>query len=177
MVGGAGTGLHVGGEALAAALLDVLEELHVDAVGVVDPAGGVGAGDHGGAEGLCLLDSVDGHVAGAGDHHGLALEGVDEVDEAVTGGLGTAERAAEGEALAGEHTGELVADALVLAEEVADLAAAHADVAGGHVGVGTDVALELGHERLAEGHDLAVGLALGVEVRTALSTAHGERSQ
>jgi hypothetical protein len=59
-----------------------------------------------------------------------------EVDAAVAGGLGPDQRAAPVEALAGEHAGELVAQALVLAEQEADLAAAHADVAGGHVGVG-----------------------------------------
>ena len=72
---------------------------------------------------------------------------------------------------------ELVADALVLAEHEADLAAAHADVAGGNVGVRADVAAELGHEALAEAHDLVVALALGIEVRAALAAAHGERRE
>ena len=60
---------------------------------------------------------------------------------------------------------------LVLAEEVADLAAADADVTGGYVGVLADVAVELGHEALAEPHDLGVGAALRVEVRPALAAA------
>ena len=68
-------------------------------------------------------------------------------------------------------------EALVLAEQEADLTAAHADVAGGHVGVLADVAVELGHEGLAEAHDLAVALALGVEVRAALAAAHGQRGE
>jgi hypothetical protein len=72
---------------------------------------------------------------------------------------------------------ELVADALVLAEEEADLAAADADVTGRHVGVGADVAEELGHEALAEAHDLGVGLALGIEVGAALAAAHGQGGQ
>ena len=121
----------------------------------------------------------------AGDEAGLALEGLaaggehllGEVDRAVAGGLGTDQRAAPVEALAGEHADELVADALVLAEQEADLAAAHADVAGGHVGELADVAAELGHERLAEAHDLAVALALGVEVGAALAAAHGQRGE
>ena len=100
-------------------------------------------GDDLGAQLLGLLGGVDGHVAGAGDDHGLALEGVVRqhaqrllrvVAQAVTGGLGAGQGAAEVQALAGEHAGVLVADALVLAEQVADLAAAHADVAGGNVG-------------------------------------------
>ena len=80
-------------------------------------------------------------------------------------------------ALAGEHADELVAHALVLAEHEADLTAAHADVAGGDVGELADVAAELGHEALAEAHDLVVGLALGVEVRAALAAAHGQRGE
>ena len=39
------------------------------------------------------------------------------------------------------------------------------------------MAAELGHEGLAEAHDFVVGLALGVEVRTALATAHRKRGQ
>jgi hypothetical protein len=39
------------------------------------------------------------------------------------------------------------------------------------------VAEQLGHEALAEAHDLHVGLALGVEVAAALAAAHGQRGQ
>ena len=82
-------------------------------------------------------------------------------------------------ALAGEHAGplEAVDDALVLAEQVADLAAADADVARGHVGVVADVPVELGHERLAEPHDLLVGAVPRVEVRPALATADRQPCQ
>ena len=104
----------------------------------------------------------------------------DEEGGAVAGGL-LADRATppHAEALAGQHAGLVaVGDPLVLAEQVADLAAAHADVARGHVGVLPEVAVELGHEGLAEPHDLGVGAALGVEVRPALAAADrhaGER--
>ena len=82
------------------------------------------------------------------------------------------------EALAGEHAGLVaVGDALVLAEQVADLAPADADVAGGHVGVLADVPVELGHEGLAEAHDLRVGAAPGVEVRAALAAADGHAGE
>ena len=61
------------------------------------------------------------------DHHALALEGlagglehlVGEVAQAVAGGLGAGQGAAVAQALAGEHAVEFVADALVLAEQVA----------------------------------------------------------
>ena len=62
-------------------------------------------------------------------------------------------------------------------EQIADLAAAHADVACGHVGVRADVPVELVHERLAEGHDFLVGLALWIEVRTTLAAAHRQGRQ
>src|SRR5690606_14163268 len=65
---------------------------------------------------------------------------------------------------------EAVGDALVLAEQVAGLAAAHADVTGRAGAVLADVAERLGHERLAEAHDLAVGPPGRVEVRAALGT-------
>jgi hypothetical protein len=43
--------------------------------------------------------------------------------------------------------------------------------------IGADVLAELGHEALAEAHDLGVGLALGVEVRAALAAADGQRGE
>ena len=103
--------------------------------------------------------------------------GVGEVAQTETGGLGTGQRAAVGQALAGEHAGPLVAQLLVLAEEIADLTGTHTDVAGGHVGVGADVAVQLIHKGLAETHDLPVALTLGVEVRAALAAAHGQSGQ
>src|SRR5581483_1634506 len=87
------------------------------------------------------------------------------------------ERAAPVQSLAGEHAGEFVAQLLVHAEEIADLAAADADVARRHIGVGTDVAEEFRHERLAETHDLRVALPLGIEVGAAFAAAHRQRRQ
>ena len=40
-----------------------------------------------------------------------------------------------------------------------------------------DVTVQLGHEALAEGHDLPVALALGVEVAAALAAADGQAGQ
>ena len=70
-----------------------------------------------------------------------------------------------------------MAHPLVLAEHVADLALADADVAGGDVGVLADMARELGHERLAEPHDLAVRAALRIEVGAALAAADRHAGQ
>ena len=118
-------------------------------------------------------------------YHPLALEGgialvehlLGEVAQAEAGGLGAGQGAAGAGVLAGEYAAELVADALVLAEHIADLPAAHAHVAGGHVGIGADVALQLDHKGLAETHDLVVALALGIEVGAALAAAHGQAGE
>jgi hypothetical protein len=100
-----------------------------------------------------------------------------KVDRAVARGLGPDQAAAPVEALAGEHAGELVSQFLVHAEQVADLPGAHADVAGGHVRVGTDMAEQFGHEALAEPHHLEIRFALGIEIAAALAAAHGQRGQ
>src|SRR5690606_38962172 len=72
---------------------------------------------------------------------------------------------------------KVIGDPLVLTEHVADLARTDSDIAGRHVDVRTDVAIELGHEALAEPHDFAVGLALRIEVRPALSSADGKSGE
>ena len=99
------------------------------------------------------------------------------VAQAVAGSLGASQRTAVGQALAGQHAGVLVADTLVLAEQVADLTAADADIAGRYVGELADVRAQLGHERLAETHDFGIGLALRVEVGAALAAAHRQAGQ
>ena len=71
----------------------------------------------------------------------------------------------------------LVHQAAVLAKQVADLTAAHADVAGGHVAVLANVAPQLSHEGLAKAHDFPVGAALRVEVGAALAAADGQSGQ
>ena len=156
-----------------------------DAVGIVNVAVGAGDGNYLAAQLVDLLNSTPSNVAETGDSEGLALDGILEVVEhiygvvnsAVAGSLGTDQGAAVGDALTGENAGELVLESLVLAEEEADLSAAYADITGGNVGIGADVSVELGHEALAEAHNLSIGLALGVEVRAALAAAHGEGGQ
>jgi hypothetical protein len=152
----------------------------------VDEARGVGAGDDPPAELVHLLDRVDRDVPGAGDDHVLALERgaagtqhlLDEVCAPVPGGLAPHLSAAVDQPLAGEHTRLVpVGDALVLPEQVADLARPDPDVAGRDVGVLADVPGELGHEALAEPHDLPVGAALRVEVGPALAPADRQPGQ
>src|SRR5690606_2874837 len=178
--------LGVVGDPAALDLLDLLEQVEVDALLVHHVAGGVGGGDHGRAELPRLLDRIDRDVARAGDRDPLPLQVLvahpqhlrGEQHAAVPGGLGAHPRPAPGEALAGEHA-RLVAvgDPLVLPEQVADLPAADADVARGDVGVLAEVPVELGHEGLAEPHDLGVRAALGVEVAAALAAPDGHAGE
>src|SRR5690606_14054460 len=128
---------------------------------------------------------VGGDVARSRDHRAQPFEAapfvlehvLEEVDGAVSSRLGPDQRAAVFEALAGQYPVPVVGDPLVLAEHVADLARTDPDVAGRHVDVGPDVAVELGHEGLAEAHDLALALALRIEVRPALAAAHRQPGQ
>ncbi|MPM16585.1 hypothetical protein SDC9_62966 [bioreactor metagenome] len=161
--------------------LDPLEQFEVDAVRVHDVTGRVGDGDRPSAQLLGHLDGVDRHVARAGHRDHLAVQVLalhpqhlgDEVDQPVPGRLGAGQGTAPGETLAGQHAGlEPVGESLVLPEQVADLAAADPDVTCRDVGVLTDVARQLGHERLAEAHHLVVGLVVRVEVGAALAAAH-----
>src|SRR5690606_4828869 len=132
------------GDALAPDLLELLDDGEVDAVRVVDAAAGVAAGDDLGAQLLELLHGVDRDVARAADPAcapGQRLPAgrqhlLREVHAAVARCFLAHPRAAPVEPLARQHPGLVaVGYALVLAEEVADLALAHADVAGRHVGV------------------------------------------
>ncbi len=97
---------------------------------------------------------------------------------AVTRSFGTEVRTAVGHALAGEDAVlPDILDPLVLTEQEAYLTAGNADITGGNVDVGPDVAIKLGHIGLAETHDLGVALAAGVKVGTALAAADGQAGQ
>src|SRR5664280_2610834 len=123
--------------------LDPFELLAVDAVWIVDEPVGVGEGDGVGTEVEELLHGELGDVPAARDEACLASEDVVpggqhlpcEVHDPVSGGLLANLRAAPLDPLAGDGAHEPLGDALVLAEEVADLTLTHADVPGGHTDV------------------------------------------
>jgi len=96
-----------------------------------------------------------------------------EIDQAIAGGLLRMRLPLQLMPLPVSTPVNSFAQLLVIAVEEADFTAAHADVAGRHVGVGADVAEQLAHERLAEMHHFLVRLALGVEIRAALAAAMG----
>ena len=154
-----------------------------NAVRIVDVTVGTCEGDDLCAELGSLLGYAPGNVTEAGDTDDLAFDGVvlmlenfvEVINSTETGCFGTDKASAVGETLTGENAVLVSADyALILTEEVADLTSANADIACGNVDVGTDVTVELGHEGLAETHDFAVALAVGIEVGAALTAADGE---
>ena len=177
--------LGVAGEGGPFRFLDLLQRFEVDPRLMIDAAARVADGHGLRAHLIELFHGVDGHVARTGDGADLAvhveaagLEHVGgEIDVAVAGGFLAGQRAAPLEALAGEHALEAAGETLVLAEHVADFAAAHADVPGGHVDGVADVAGGFGHEGLAEAHDFGFRLALGIKVAAALGAADGEPGQ
>ncbi len=98
-----------------------------------------------------------------------------EIEGAEAGSLGTEDGTTPCAAFTGENACVVLAcELLVHTVEVTNFAAAYAYVACRDVLVGADAVPELKHESLAETHDFIVGLAYGVEVGTALCTAHRE---
>src|SRR5699024_4688052 len=129
---------------------------------------------------LSVINRVDGDVARPGNRHGRPVHGrvvgfehlVNKHDHTVTGGLGTDQRTAPGNTFTGKHTGfKSIRNAAVLPEQVPDLTGSDADIAGGDVGIFANVAVQLGHERLAEPHDLTFGPTGRVEICATLPTA------
>ena len=163
-------------------LHDVCELFCVEAVGVDNRAVGVGHRKRFCAELNELFDSVLRNISGAGYENILAFDRValccehflGAVYVAVASRFGTNQASAPFEALAGENAVIGIFAAFVLAKEVAYFAAAHTDVAGGNVSIGTDVAIELAHEGVAEIADFVVAFSLGIEVGTAFAAAHGQ---
>ena len=172
-------------KACALNFLDLLEGGNIDSVRIIDPACGIGACEHLYAELLSLLNSIDSNVAGACDSCCLAcnVNAVDleklfcKVQKTVACSLCSCKRSAVCKALACEDALIEACDSLILAIKVADLASACADVAGRYVNVCADMSVELCHEALAEFHDFIVGLALRVEVGTALAAADRKACQ
>ncbi len=159
--------------------------LGVQTCGVVDVSVGTGQSHHLAAEFGGFLGCAPSHVAEAGDGDGLALDvgvqvlqhALNEIECAETGSLRTDAAAAERQTLAGERTRVLAGQLLVHTVHISYLTAAYADIAGGNVAVGTEVAPQLKHESLAETHYLAVALAARAEVGTSLGTAHRQCGQ
>ena len=175
-------------DAAATDVLEVHDEVEFvegDPALVVNVAARIRQRQRFGAELQELLDGVLRDVAAARHETRLALQRLvarrqhlgGEIDGAIAGRFRTNERAAPVQPFPGQHTGELVPDPLVLAEEIADFTPADADVARRDVGVRTDVATELRHEALTEPHHLVVALPFRIEIRSTFAAAHRQRRQ
>ena len=114
------------GQACALDFLDFLKKSNIDAFGIIDPAGGIRAGDDLCAKLLSLLDRIGGNVACAGDGDSLAFKAgavileelLGQVDQTIAGSLGSCQGAAVGEALAGQNAFIEGGDSLVLAAPI-----------------------------------------------------------
>ena len=157
-----------------------------DAFFIIDVAVRTGQSNDLRAQMQGLLADAPRHVAEAGAGDGLALDlfalvledFLQVIHGAVAGRLRTGQAAAVAEALAGEDAVlERALQAAILAEQVADLAAANAHITGGNIDVRPDVAVQSRHIALAETHNLGIGLAGRVKVGTALAAADGKASQ
>src|SRR5690606_9475973 len=142
------------GDPSAPVFLDLLDQIEIDPALVDHIAARIRAGHDLAAQFLNLLNGVDRHIARTGHDHTAAVEiltpGLEhfgnEIDGAIAGGFLAHARAAPGQTLAGQNARFIaVGHALVLAEHIADLALADADVTGGNIGIFTDVAAELDH--------------------------------
>ena len=61
--------------------------------------------------------------------------------------------------------------------QVADFTTTDTDITGGHVGIRANILVQFCHEALAECHDFAVRLALGIKVGTTLAAADGQAGE
>ena len=133
--------------ALAFHFLQLLHTGQIDAAFVVDKPVGIRHGDDLAAQLGRFFAGIDCHVSGTGYSDSCAvktLAGILEhvfrkITQPVAGGFGSHQTAAVGQAFTGEHAGEFVAQPLILAKHITDLAAANTDIAGRHVCVGPDI--------------------------------------
>ncbi len=162
--------------------LHFLQKRHINPLRVIDPSGGIGAGDRLSAQLPGLLDGVYGHIARAGDNNGLSLDVLAvalehllrQVQQTVSCGLRPGQGTPIGKALARENPFIKPCEPLVLPVHISDLSGAGSDISRRHVRVRTDIFIQLRDKALAECHHFPVRLALGVKVGTALAAADGQ---
>ena len=166
-------------------LLDLAENLEVDAVRIIDIAVGVRAGDNLRTELLCLLDRILCDITRTRNDDGLSLQLlagtlhhlIGDVNKAIAGCLRTSEGTTEGETLTSQYALIEAGQSLILAIHITYLTSADTDITGRNVGILTDILVELGHEALAETHHLCIGLAVRVEVSATLAATDRKAGQ
>ena len=100
-----------------------------------------------------------------------------KVDRTITSSLGANERASILRTLSCQDTLKVTSHSLVLTKEITDFATTHTNIPSRHISIGSNMAVQLSYEGLAESHHFIVTLSLGIKVRTTLSPAHGQSSQ
>lgn len=83
----------------------------------------------------------------------------------------------QGESFTGEDAGAVVGELAHHSGHKADFATADADIARRYVGIRAKVAIEFGHQRLAETHHFAIALAFRIEIAAAFPAAHRQSGQ
>ncbi|MPM62138.1 hypothetical protein SDC9_109004 [bioreactor metagenome] len=124
-------------------------------------------------------------IARTGNHHPQTFKRhlargqhfTGEIDVAIAGGLRPDATAAPVQTAPRNRAVGRIGDLFVLAEKITDFTRTDPDIAGRHVGIGTDMAVKLTHHILTKAHDLVFTLPLGVEIGAALAAAHRQRSQ
>src|SRR5699024_6093281 len=96
----------------------------------------------------------------------------------VAGSIGPNQGTAPGDTFAGKRAGlQTVCDTAILTKHETNLSGPDADVAGRNVLRVTNVAVALGHRRLADPHDFALGAARGIEILSAFCTTNWHGGQ
>jgi len=137
------------------------------------------------AELVEFLYGILSHIAGTGNRANLPLDTVSASGQhilrkehaAVASRLRTNQRAAPLDSFARQNAGKLIANPLVLAEQIADFPSAYPNIAGRHIRIGTNMPEQFRHKRLAETHHFIVRFALRVKIGTAFAAAHRKGSQ
>ena len=103
----------------------------------------------------------------------MTLEhGLCEVNQAVPGRFRADQAPAKRQPFAGKDAGAVVGKLFHHPGHKAHFTSAHADITGRHVGIRAEVAVEFGHQRLAEAHHFAFAFAFRVEIAAAFPAAH-----
>ena len=162
-------------------LKHILNLLVVETCGIIDIAVRTTDGDHLRTQLGGFLGSTPGNITETRKCNGLTLDVeavslhhlVYEIEGTITSSLRTQDATTPLHAFTRQRsTMELARQFLVIAEQIADFATTHTDIAGRHVHIRTDDFIQFTHKGLTESHHLIVALAADAEVAAALATAH-----
>ena len=102
---------------------------------------------------------------------------IQNINNAVSGSLGTDQGTAESKTFSGKNAFAEIADTFVLSVQITDLTSAYADISGRYVCISADIFAKFCHKALAERHNFSVRFTFGVKVGTALAAADRKAGQ